>query len=65
MTYPKSLLLLFKVEMVCNLLSLTDLNEQTLPKLCSSVLTSSHDLSYVTATTFIKSLLLQKVHEQK
>lgn len=65
MTYPKSLLLLFKVEMVCNLLSLTDLNEQTLPKLCSSVLTPSHDLSYVTATTFIKSLLLKKVHEQK
>lgn len=51
--------------MLCNLLSLPDLNEQTLPQLCSNILAPSHDLSYVTATKFIKSLLLKKVHEQK
>ncbi|CAG07472.1 unnamed protein product [Tetraodon nigroviridis] len=50
-----------QVEMLCNLLSLPDLNEQVLPKLCSSILAPSHDLSYVTATKFIKSLLLKKV----
>lgn len=53
-----------KVEMLCNLLSLPDLNEQTLPQLCSSILAPSHDLSYVTATKFIKSLLLKKVSTQ-
>lgn len=51
--------------MFCNLLSLPDLNEQTLPKLCSSILAPPLDLSYVTATKFIKSLLLKKVYEQK
>lgn len=48
--------------MLCDLLSLPDVNEQALPKLCGSVLASSHDLSHVTATKFIKSLLLKKVH---
>ncbi|XP_062283813.1 Fanconi anemia group E protein isoform X1 [Scomber scombrus] len=50
-----------QVEVLCNMLSLPDLPEQTLPKLCSSVLAVSPDLSYSTAATIIKSLLLQKV----
>ncbi|XP_067448192.1 Fanconi anemia group E protein [Thunnus thynnus] len=50
-----------QVEVLCNMLSLPDLPEQTLPKLCSSVLALSPDLSYSTAATIIKSLLLQKV----
>lgn len=49
--------------MLCNMLCLPDLPEQTLPKLCSSVLAPSNDLSYITATKFIKSLLLKKVHK--
>nr|XP_046251860.1 Fanconi anemia group E protein [Scatophagus argus] len=50
-----------QVEMLCSMLSLPDLPEQTLLKLCSSILTPSPDLSYSTATTLIKSLLLKKV----
>ncbi|XP_069544999.1 Fanconi anemia group E protein [Brachyistius frenatus] len=50
-----------QVEVLCDMLSLPDLPEQTLPKLCSSVLALSPDLSYSTAATLIKSLLLQKV----
>ncbi|XP_018521490.1 Fanconi anemia group E protein [Lates calcarifer] len=50
-----------QVEVLCGALSLSDLPEQTLPKLCSSVLTLSPDLSYSTAATLIKSLLLDKV----
>lgn len=52
-----------KVEMLCNMLCLPDLPEHTLPKLCSSILAPSNDLSYITATKFIKSLLLKKVRE--
>ncbi|TWW56594.1 Fanconi anemia group E protein [Takifugu flavidus] len=50
-----------QVEMLCNMLCLSDLPEQTLPKLCSTILAPSNDLSYITATKFIKSLLLKKV----
>uniref|UniRef100_A0A3B5A604 FA complementation group E n=1 Tax=Stegastes partitus TaxID=144197 RepID=A0A3B5A604_9TELE len=50
-----------KVEVLCNMLSLSSLPEQTLPKLCSSILSLSPDLSYSTAATLIKSLLLEKV----
>ncbi|XP_023283229.1 Fanconi anemia group E protein [Seriola lalandi dorsalis] len=50
-----------QVEVLCNMLSLSALPEQTLPKLCSSVLALSPDLSYSTAATLIKSLLLEKV----
>ncbi|KAM7404651.1 hypothetical protein PAMP_011979 [Pampus punctatissimus] len=50
-----------QVEVLCTMLGLPDLPEQTLPKLCSSVLALSPDLSYSTAATIIKSLLLQKV----
>ncbi|XP_008294730.1 Fanconi anemia group E protein [Stegastes partitus] len=50
-----------QVEVLCNMLSLSSLPEQTLPKLCSSILSLSPDLSYSTAATLIKSLLLEKV----
>ncbi|XP_045899669.1 Fanconi anemia group E protein [Micropterus dolomieu] len=50
-----------QVEVFCCLLSFPDLPEQTLPKLCSSILAPSLDLSYSTAATLIKSLLLEKV----
>ncbi|XP_023123590.2 Fanconi anemia group E protein [Amphiprion ocellaris] len=50
-----------QVEVLCSMLSLPNLLEQTLPKLCSSVLALSPDLSYSTAATLIKSLLLEKV----
>ncbi|XP_071332180.1 Fanconi anemia group E protein [Trachinotus anak] len=50
-----------QVEVLCSMLRLADLPEQTLPKLCSSVLALSPDLSYSTAATLIKSLLLEKV----
>ncbi|XP_029974904.1 Fanconi anemia group E protein [Salarias fasciatus] len=50
-----------QVEAICKLLNLSDLPEQTLPKVCSSVLSLSPDLSYSTAATLIKNLLLDKV----
>ncbi|KAF0036332.1 hypothetical protein F2P81_011644 [Scophthalmus maximus] len=50
-----------QVEVLCTSLSLSDLPEQMLPKLCSSVLTLTPDLSYSTTATLIKSLLLDKV----
>ncbi|XP_034445628.1 Fanconi anemia group E protein isoform X2 [Hippoglossus hippoglossus] len=50
-----------QVEVLCSTLSLPDVPEPTLPKLCSSVLTLSTDLSYSTAAAIIKSLLLEKV----
>ncbi|XP_073325878.1 Fanconi anemia group E protein [Pagrus major] len=50
-----------QVEVLCSMLCLPDLLEQHLPKLCSSILAPSSDLSYSTATTFIRSLLLKKV----
>ncbi|XP_068454609.1 Fanconi anemia group E protein [Clinocottus analis] len=50
-----------QVEVLCSTLSLPDLPEQTLPNLCSSILSSALDFSYSTAATLIKSLLLQKV----
>ncbi|XP_044068293.1 Fanconi anemia group E protein isoform X1 [Siniperca chuatsi] len=50
-----------QVEVFCSMLSLPDLPEQTLPKLCSSILAPSLDLSYSTAATLIRSLLLEKV----
>ncbi|XP_010747168.3 Fanconi anemia group E protein [Larimichthys crocea] len=52
---------LSQVEVLCSMLSLPDLPEQTLPKLCGSILAPSLDLSYSTAATLIKSLLLEKV----
>lgn len=53
------------MEVLCSILRLPDVPEQTLPKLCSSILAPSLDLSYSTATTLIKSLLLKKVHRWK
>ncbi|KAM9855463.1 Fanconi anemia group E protein [Aulostomus maculatus] len=50
-----------QVEVVCRMLSFPDLPEQALPKLCSSVLALSPDLSYSTAATLLRNLLLQKV----
>ncbi|KAG7520937.1 hypothetical protein JOB18_038942 [Solea senegalensis] len=50
-----------QVELLCSSLNLPDLLEHTLPKLCSSVLSLSPDLSYSTAAALIKSLLLKKV----
>lgn len=50
-----------EVEEVCKMLNLTNVPEQTLPKLCSGVLALSPDLSYSTAAIFMKSLLLEKV----
>ncbi|KAF7654281.1 hypothetical protein LDENG_00071620 [Lucifuga dentata] len=50
-----------QVEVFCSMLSLPDVAEQTLPKLCSCILSLSPDLSYSTAATLIKSLLLGKV----
>ncbi|XP_042347993.1 Fanconi anemia group E protein isoform X2 [Plectropomus leopardus] len=50
-----------QVELICTMLSLPDLPEQTLPKLCSSLLAPSLDFSFSTAATLIKSLLLHKV----
>ncbi|KAM9350954.1 Fanconi anemia group E protein [Symphorus nematophorus] len=50
-----------QVEEICRMLSLPDVLEPTLPKLSSSILASAPDLSYSTATTLIRSLLLEKV----
>uniref|UniRef100_UPI0037E83F1B Fanconi anemia group E protein n=1 Tax=Semicossyphus pulcher TaxID=241346 RepID=UPI0037E83F1B len=50
-----------QVEVLCSMLSLPDLPEQTLPKVCSSILAPSLDISYSTAATLIRSLLLEKV----
>uniref|UniRef100_A0A8C6U3V6 FA complementation group E n=1 Tax=Neogobius melanostomus TaxID=47308 RepID=A0A8C6U3V6_9GOBI len=50
-----------QVEMVCRILDLPNLPEHILPKLCSSILELSPDLSFSTATALIKSLLLEKV----
>uniref|UniRef100_A0A8D0ADF9 FA complementation group E n=1 Tax=Sander lucioperca TaxID=283035 RepID=A0A8D0ADF9_SANLU len=50
-----------QVEVLCSMLNFPDLLEQTLSKLCSSILGPSPDFSYSTAATLIKSLLLQKV----
>lgn len=50
-----------QVEVVCGVLALPNLPEHVLPKLCSSVLELSPDLSFSAATAFIKSLLLEKV----
>ncbi|KAF3860378.1 hypothetical protein F7725_000633 [Dissostichus mawsoni] len=50
-----------QVELLCSMLRFPDLPEQTLPKLCSSILAPSFDFSYSTAATLIKSLLLQKI----
>ncbi|XP_041860795.1 Fanconi anemia group E protein [Melanotaenia boesemani] len=50
-----------QVEVLCNMLRLPDLPEHTLTKLCNSILSLSPDLSYSTASSLIKSLLLEKV----
>ncbi|XP_020503953.2 Fanconi anemia group E protein [Labrus bergylta] len=50
-----------QVELLCSMLSFPDIPEQTLPKLCSSILAPSLDISYSTAATLIRSLLLKKV----
>ncbi|XP_057685377.1 Fanconi anemia group E protein isoform X2 [Corythoichthys intestinalis] len=50
-----------QVEVLCCELSLSDLAEHTLLQLCSTILALSPDLSFSTAVTLIKSLLLQKV----
>ncbi|XP_077451535.1 Fanconi anemia group E protein [Stigmatopora argus] len=50
-----------QVEILCCELSLSDLAEHTLLQLCSSILALSPDLSFSTAATLIKSLLLQRV----
>ncbi|KAJ0064196.1 hypothetical protein NL108_001517, partial [Boleophthalmus pectinirostris] len=50
-----------QLEMVYSTLNLPKIPEHVLPKLCSSVLALSPDLSFSTATTFIRSLLLEKI----
>lgn len=50
-----------QVEVLCRMLSLADMPEETLPKLCSCLLALSPELSYSAAAAVIKSLLLGKV----
>ncbi|CAI5647393.1 unnamed protein product [Oreochromis niloticus] len=50
-----------QVEVLCSMLNFPGLPDQALPTLCNSVLALSPDLSYSTAATLIKSLLLEKV----
>ncbi|KAI3357394.1 hypothetical protein L3Q82_015827, partial [Scortum barcoo] len=50
-----------QVEVLCSMLSLPDLPEQALPKVCSGILAPSLDLSYSTAAALIRCLLLKKV----
>ncbi|XP_072306147.1 Fanconi anemia group E protein [Eucyclogobius newberryi] len=50
-----------QLEVVCSTINLPNVPEHILPKLCSSVLALSPDLSFSTATIFIRSLLLQKI----
>ncbi|KAM6924880.1 Fanconi anemia group E protein [Xenentodon cancila] len=52
---------LHHVEVFCRMLTLPDLPERTLPKLCNSILSLSPDLSHSAAASLIKSLLLEKV----
>uniref|UniRef100_A0A3B4BI72 Fanconi Anaemia group E protein C-terminal domain-containing protein n=1 Tax=Periophthalmus magnuspinnatus TaxID=409849 RepID=A0A3B4BI72_9GOBI len=49
-----------QLEVVCSTINLPKIPEHILPKLCSSVLALSPDLSFSTATTFIRNLLLEK-----
>ena len=53
----------FEVEVLCSMLRLPDLPEHSLMKLCNSILSLSPDLSYSTAASLIRSLLLEKVHQ--
>uniref|UniRef100_A0A3B4BM35 Fanconi Anaemia group E protein C-terminal domain-containing protein n=1 Tax=Periophthalmus magnuspinnatus TaxID=409849 RepID=A0A3B4BM35_9GOBI len=50
-----------QLEVVCSTINLPKIPEHILPKLCSSVLALSPDLSFSTATTFIRNLLLEKI----
>ncbi|KAK7878507.1 hypothetical protein WMY93_030343 [Mugilogobius chulae] len=50
-----------QLEVVCNTINLPNVPEHILPKLCSSILALSPDLSFSTASTFIRSLLLEKI----
>ncbi|KAM4736993.1 Fanconi anemia group E protein isoform 2-T2 [Anableps anableps] len=50
-----------EAEMLCETLNFPSLPEHTLPKLCSSILSLSPDLSYSAAASLIRSILLQKV----
>uniref|UniRef100_A0A3P9QIC4 FA complementation group E n=1 Tax=Poecilia reticulata TaxID=8081 RepID=A0A3P9QIC4_POERE len=50
-----------QVEVLCETLNFPILPEHTLPKLCNSILSLSPDLSYSTAASLIRSILLQKV----
>ncbi|KAM4563263.1 Fanconi anemia group E protein [Odontesthes bonariensis] len=50
-----------QVEVLCSVLRLPDLPEHSLMKLCNSILSLSPDLSYSTAASLIRSLLLGKV----
>ena len=49
------------MEVLCGMLRLSELPEQTLLPLCSALLTLSPDLSYSSAVTLIRHLLLTKV----
>nr|ACO09980.1 Fanconi anemia group E protein [Osmerus mordax] len=50
-----------QMEVLCGMLRLSELPEQTLLPLCSALLTLSPDLSYSSAVTLIRHLLLTKV----
>ncbi|XP_024149302.1 Fanconi anemia group E protein [Oryzias melastigma] len=50
-----------QVEVLCTMLKFPELPEHILPKLCNSILSLSPDLSYSTATSLIKHLLLEKI----
>ncbi|CAL9702959.1 unnamed protein product [Knipowitschia caucasica] len=50
-----------QLEMICHTIDLPKTPENVLPKLCSCVLALSPDLSFSTATIFIRSLLLEKI----
>ncbi|XP_029013353.2 Fanconi anemia group E protein [Betta splendens] len=50
-----------QVDLLCSTLRFSELPEHTLPILCSGVLALTPDLSFSTAATVIRSLLLEKV----
>ncbi|CAJ1085307.1 Fanconi anemia group E protein isoform X1 [Xyrichtys novacula] len=50
-----------QVELLCSMLSFPDVPEKTLPKLCSSILAPSLNISFSAAVILIRSLLLKKV----
>uniref|UniRef100_A0A3Q2YRL1 FA complementation group E n=1 Tax=Hippocampus comes TaxID=109280 RepID=A0A3Q2YRL1_HIPCM len=59
--FPKVLSVNDEVQVMCGELRLSDLAEHALPQLCNCILALSPDLSFSTALTLIKNLLLPRV----